>query len=100
MEDDIVNRRFTLPIYIGKERALNVFKYLYYIAFAGIIVGVILKVLPLISLISLIVFIPVNNNIKEFFKVQTKKDTFVLAVKNFVLTNVIYIATIFCGILF
>lgn len=41
MEDDFINRRFTLPIYIGKENALTIFKYLYYIGFVGIIIGVI-----------------------------------------------------------
>ena len=100
MEDDFINRRFTLPIYIGKENALNIFKYLYYIGFVGIIIGVILKVLPITSLLVLLVFIPINKNIKLFYTVQSKKDTFVLAVKNFVLLNVTYIFTILLGILF
>ena len=100
MEDDFINRRFTLPIYIGKENALSIFKYLYYIGFVGISIGVILKVLPIISLLVLLVFIPINKNIKLFYTVQSKKDTFVLAVKNFVLLNVTYIFTILLGILF
>ena len=100
MEDDFINRRFTLPIYIGKENALTIFKCLYYIGFIGIIIGVILKVLPILALLTLLVFIPINKNIKSFYIVQSKKDTFVLAVKNFILLNVAYIFTIVLGILF
>lgn len=100
MEDDFINRRFTLPIYIGKENALTIFKCLYYIGFVGISIGVILKVLPIVSLLTLLVLIPINKNIKSFYTVQSKKDTFVLAVKNFILLNVTYIFTIVLGILF
>ncbi|MDU4883094.1 MAG: 1,4-dihydroxy-2-naphthoate polyprenyltransferase [Clostridium celatum] len=100
MEDDFINRRFTLPIYIGKENALSIFKYLYYIGFVGISIGVILKVLPIVSLLTLLVFIPINKNIKSFYILQSKKDTFILAVKNFILLNVTYIFTIVLGILF
>ncbi len=99
IEDDFINRRFTLPIYIGKEKALIIFKYLYYIGFIGIVTGVIFKSLPIISLLSLLVFIPINKNIKSFYKVQSKKDTFILAVKNFILLNITYIVTIVLGII-
>ena len=100
MEDDFINRRFTLPIYIGKENALSIFKYLYYIGFVGISIGVILKVLPIVSLLTLLVLIQINKNIKSFYILQSKKDTFILAVKNFILLNVTYIFTIVLGILF
>lgn len=100
MEDDFINRRFTLPIYIGKVNALTIFKCLYYIGFVGISIGVILKVLPIVSLLTLLVLIPINKNIKSFYILQSKKDTFILAVKNFILLNVTYIFTIVLGILF
>ena len=98
IDEDIVNKRYTLPIYIGKENALKVFKSLYYIGFISIIIGVIFRILPVISLFTLLALKPVNNNIKEFMKLQTKKDTFVLAVKNFVAMNGVYILTIILGI--
>ncbi|MEO2508819.1 1,4-dihydroxy-2-naphthoate polyprenyltransferase [Clostridium paraputrificum] len=99
VDDDFVNRRFTLPIYIGKEKALKLFRALYYIGFIGIVVGVVLGILPIVSILALVSIKPVNANIKRFFELQTKKDTFILAVKNFVITNVIYIATIIIGCL-
>ena len=100
MEDDFINRRFTLPIYIGKENALTIFKCLYYIGFVGISIAVILKVLPIVSLLTLLVLIQINKNIKSFYILQSKKDTFILAVKNFILLNVTYVFTIVLGILF
>lgn len=99
IDEDIENKRYTLPIYIGKENALKVFKYLYYIGFISIVIAVILKILPLISLVALLALKPVSNNIKEFMKLQTKKDTFILSVKSFVIMNIAYIITIIISIL-
>ena len=87
IEDDIENRRYTLPIYIGKERALWLFKAIYYFAFADIILLVILKIIPPICIVALLIFIPVSRNIKLFYAVQTKKDTFDLSVKNFLMMS-------------
>ncbi|MBB6713816.1 1,4-dihydroxy-2-naphthoate polyprenyltransferase [Clostridium gasigenes] len=98
IEEDIENKRYTLPIYIGKKNALKIFKALYYIGFISITVGVVFRILPWISLVTLIALKPINNNIKKFMKLQTKKDTFILAVKNFVAMNSIYIVTIIIGI--
>lgn len=99
IEDDIENKRYTLPIYIGRKNSLKLFKYLYYIAYINIILSVLLGILPIISLIVLVTFIPVKKNINKFFLKQTKKDTFILAVKNFVLINIIYIISILLGLL-
>lgn len=99
IDDDVVNKRYTLPIFIGKERALKLFKTLYYIAYLDVIVLVILRITPIVSVISLLTFIPVSRNIKIFFQKQTKRDTFVLAVKNFVILNLIQVFTIGIGII-
>lgn len=87
IEDDIENKRYTLPIYIGKDNALLVFKTLYYIGYISLAVLLYLGGVPITSVLVLITFIIINKNIKLFFKVQTKKDTFVLAVKNSVIIN-------------
>ncbi|HHV98375.1 MAG TPA: prenyltransferase [Clostridiaceae bacterium] len=85
IEDDIENRRYTLPIYIGKERALWVFKAIYYIAFVNIIILVVFKIVPWICIAALLTFIPVNKHIKLFYAEQTKNNTFDLSVKNFLM---------------
>ncbi|WIV11261.1 1,4-dihydroxy-2-naphthoate polyprenyltransferase [Proteiniborus sp. MB09-C3] len=97
IDDDIVNKRYTLPIFIGKERALKLFRALYYIAYLDIVLLIILGIIPTISAISLLTFIPINKNIKLFIEKQTKKDTFILAVKNFVILNIVQVLTIGIG---
>lgn len=87
IEDDIENNRYTLPVYIGREKSLDLFKILYYISYISIILAVFLGVLPYYSLAALISFIAVKKNISIFYLKQSKKDTFVLSVKNFALIN-------------
>lgn len=87
IEDDIENRRYTLPVYIGREKALKLFKMLYYLAYIDMLLLVFLKVVPAVYLLVLLTLSPVAKNIKLFYEKQTKKDTFVLSVKNFVLIN-------------
>ncbi len=98
IDEDIENKRYTLPIYIGKENALKVFKLLYYIGFISIAVAVVLRVLPIVSIVTLLVLKVINKNINKFNKIQTKKDTFILAVKNFVVMNITYALTILVGV--
>lgn len=97
IEDDIENNRYTLPIYIGKDKALMIFKLSYYIAYLVLILLIILRVIPYICALTLITFLPVSKNIKAFYEVQTKKDTFVVAVKNFVMINGALAITLLLG---
>lgn len=100
MEDDLDNKRYTLPLFIGKGPSLCLFASLYFIGFAAILLGVILHILPWTSLIALLTLKPVIVHLKKFKAVQSKEHTFILAVKNFLIVNVIYILTILPGILF
>jgi 1,4-dihydroxy-2-naphthoate octaprenyltransferase len=88
VEDDMENRRYTLPVYIGKPNALVLYRYIYYAAYLDIFVLFYLRVHPVLLLLLLCTLIPVHRNIKRFESLQTKKDTFILAVRNFVLINV------------
>jgi 1,4-dihydroxy-2-naphthoate octaprenyltransferase len=87
IEDDIENKRYTLPIYIGKDNALRVFKTLYYIGFAGLIALLAAGVAPLAFAITLATFVIVHKHIRMFYEKQSKEETFVLSVKNFVVMN-------------
>lgn len=87
LEEDIINKRYTLPYYIGKNSALGLFKALYYIGYLAIIAMVILKIAPLAVLLVLLTIIPVNKHINMFYKKQVKSETFVLGVKNFLIMN-------------
>lgn len=88
IEEDIENKRYTLPIYIGKEKALKLFRILYYIAYIDVIVLLFLRVEPMLGILIFFTFALVSKNIKLFYQKQTKKDTFILAVKNFIIINI------------
>lgn len=87
LKKDILNKRFTLAYYLGKDTSLKLFRLLYYIGYADIVILLMLKLLPIWSLLSLATLISVNKNINTFCDRPVKSETFVLAVKNFVLMN-------------
>ena len=100
VEDDIVNNRFTLPYYLGVENAFNLFKILYYIGYLDIIILVILRISPVVSLLVILTIIPLNKNIKLFYKRPVKSETFVYSVKNFALVNITHILAISIALIF
>lgn len=100
MEDDIINRRYTLPIYIGREKALKVYKYLYYIIYIGIAIGCLLQKLPLLCFFVFFTLPIVNKGIIAFYQEQKKATTFAIAIKNLVLINSVLIVAIILSIPF
>ncbi|WP_068783942.1 1,4-dihydroxy-2-naphthoate polyprenyltransferase [Paenibacillus phocaensis] len=100
MEEDIENKRYTLPVYIGKGSALILFKLLYYAAYVDLIVLAILGIHPLILLLVLLTGVPVSKNIKTFTAQPTKQFTFGLSVQNFLLTNTARIVALGIAIVF
>jgi 1,4-dihydroxy-2-naphthoate octaprenyltransferase len=99
MEDDLENRRYTLPLYIGKEKALLLFKWIYFIAYLSVIVGIATKIIPLTGLLFFLTFIPVRRNIRTFEQKQSKAGTFGLSVMNFTVMNAALILVFALGIL-
>lgn len=93
IEDDRVNLRHTLPIYIGRKLAVKVYMLLYILTYIFIILGVLLTFLPIVNLLVLLTLIPVVKNIKLFIRKQDKATTFVLAVKNFIIISCGWIIT-------
>ncbi|SHI57406.1 1,4-dihydroxy-2-naphthoate octaprenyltransferase [Dethiosulfatibacter aminovorans DSM 17477] len=98
MEDDRENARHTLPLYIGKEQSLRLFSALYFISYAAIVFSVILRAVPIFSLLTLLTVYPLTVNLRLFYFKQTKKHTFSLSIKNFMLICVSYLATIVLGL--
>lgn len=87
LEEDIINKRYTLPYYIGRKAALSLFKGLYYIGYLAIIAMVILRIAPVAVLLVLLTIIPVKKHIDMFYAKQVKSETFVLGVKNFLIMS-------------
>lgn len=96
MNDDLVNKRYTLPNLIGKDSSLRLFKIVYIFGFITIIATVVLGIMPIIYIFSVVAAVPVMKNVKIFTKLQSKKDTFVLSVKNFMIMSLFQI--IFLGV--
>ncbi|MTK21236.1 1,4-dihydroxy-2-naphthoate polyprenyltransferase [Turicibacter sanguinis] len=99
MDDDLINQRYTLPICIGKERALLLFFALYIFGYFSIIFGVMIGVLPFVSLVTLVTLKPVLHHIKQFVDAPSKQHTFSLSVKIFILINVVYLSSILIAII-
>lgn len=97
INDDIENKRYTLPVLIGKEKAIILLKALFYVSYLAIIAGVLFNYIPIYSLLVLLTIIPVQKKIKLFELNPTKKDTFGLIVANFLTVNVPLILTILIG---
>lgn len=100
LEEDINNNRYTLPYYLGKKNALNLFKYLYYISYLDVLVLVLLKVTPVTSLLVILTIIPIYKNITSFHKMTVKSKTFILSVKNFAIMNLTHILAIGIALVF
>ena len=99
MEDDLPNKRYTLPIVVGKEKAITLLKILFSLAYVAIVGAVVLRALPLYSLLTLLTIIPLAKNVKAFVANPTKKDTFGAIVGSFVMINVALALTIGLGVL-
>ncbi|KRK96733.1 1,4-dihydroxy-2-naphthoate octaprenyltransferase [Levilactobacillus acidifarinae DSM 19394] len=81
-QEDLDLNRTTIVYFIGKQRALWLFAGFYVVGYLSLIVSVLIGDLPVWSLLALVSAVPVGKNIRAFFKVQVKKETFILAVRN------------------
>ncbi|MHA6534571.1 1,4-dihydroxy-2-naphthoate polyprenyltransferase [Paenibacillus sp. BAC0078] len=99
IEDDMENRRYTLPVYIGRGNALLLFKLLYYVSFADLAVLLLLGVNPVLVALLLLTLIPLRRNIARFYEKQEKAATFILSVKNFVLMSAARIGVLGAAVL-
>lgn len=99
VEEDIQNKRYTLPYYIGKKRAILLFDILTYGSYVIILGCIIAGILPITTILVIGTLMIVNRNLREFHKIQTKKDTFIVAVKNFILINGSYAITLLLGVI-
>jgi len=80
-EDLSLNRK-TIVYYLGKQGALWLFASFYVIGYLSLIVSVILGDLPKWSLLALISVPLIVRNVRGLFRVQVKKETFILAVRS------------------
>ena len=90
LEEDRVNGRKTLVYYLGKKKAVQLFKILFVFAFLWLVVLVYLKLAPLPILILVFLFPKYWKNLTPYFMVQDKQKTFPVALKNMAGVMVFY----------
>lgn len=90
LEEDILNNRHTLVYYLGKKQSLWLFSLLAYTPFFVISLAVVLKIIPMLTLLTWAVFPIIHKNTQHFLKQQDKKVTFPLAIKNLAILMVSY----------
>ncbi len=82
VEEDILNNRHTLVYYIGKKRAVMLFKILALSSFIIVTISSIMGIVPITLLGLWLVFPKIWKNVSNFSKEQIKTKTFSLAVQN------------------
>jgi 1,4-dihydroxy-2-naphthoate octaprenyltransferase len=85
LEEDVVNHRYTLPFYIGKKQAVQLFNVLVYLSYLVIVLAVLLRLLHPILLLILGTVVPMRRNLAAYNDKQVKSETFVISIKNIVL---------------
>lgn len=100
VQEDLLHKRYTLPTYLGVGRSLFLFAMLYVAAYLIIILMVLLKVLPLWCMISLLSVPLVFSAVRSFKNNPSKKETFVLSVRNHVWVASTYLLGLVLAILF
>jgi len=87
IEDDLVNQRYTLVAYIGRAHALALYQHLLAAAYGIIVISIAFGWLPVFSVIAVASGLPVYKLTREFCVNPDKKETFINAVKSFVLIS-------------
>ncbi|WP_407886850.1 1,4-dihydroxy-2-naphthoate polyprenyltransferase [Levilactobacillus sp. N40-8-2] len=81
-KEDLDLDRKTIVYYLGKQRSLWLFAGFYIVGYLSLIASVLIGDLPVWSLLSLISIPLIYRNVAAFFRIQVKKQTFILAVRN------------------
>lgn len=99
IEEDVINRRFTLPYFIGRRYAIILFEVFYGLSYLFIVVAIVLGWLPISCILVMVTAIPVIKGLKTFRASQTKAETFIIAVKNFIIVGGVYLLSMVLSIL-
>ncbi|NQI84564.1 1,4-dihydroxy-2-naphthoate polyprenyltransferase [Streptococcus suis] len=100
LEEDIRNHRYTLVYYIGKKNALKLYFVLASLPWLLWIIYCLTGFLPIWALIGLIGVWPAYKSLETFLKKQVKRETFIEAVKSFVLFALLYVVILAVALIF
>ncbi|HEM6325850.1 TPA: 1,4-dihydroxy-2-naphthoate polyprenyltransferase [Streptococcus suis] len=100
LEEDIRNHRYTLVYYIGKKNALKLYFVLASLPWLLWIIYCLTGFLPIWALAGLIGVWPAYKSLETFLKKQVKRETFIEAVKSFVLFALLYVVILALALIF
>lgn len=86
-DEDVAEGRHTLAWYLGKDRAVKAFGWVYIAGYVMLIIAVVTGILPWLSLVALVSFPIVMKNVKAF-QANPIKPNFPYAIKNAVVISV------------
>lgn len=85
IEKDIKVKRHTLPYYIGVEKSIALFEWVYYLSYIAVILMVVFGILHPLCILHLLTLYAAKKNINTFKEVQDKETTFITAIKNYII---------------
>lgn len=100
VDADVKVNRFTLPYFIGLKHSLTLYAALYYTAYLAPCIMVVLGMLHPACLLYLLTFPVIQKNIRIFRETQKKPDTFLTAIKNYIVLMSAYCISLFLGGIF
>ncbi|MBE0450649.1 MAG: UbiA family prenyltransferase [Clostridia bacterium] len=83
-EEDFVNKRYTLPVTMGLEKSLMLYKILVGLSYLSIAFGIGFDILPIACALVFVTMPAVTKQTAVFTSRPVKGETFINAVKNFV----------------
>ena len=86
-DEDVINARTTLPMYLGRQNAVWVYQFLAYCGFGAIGVAVISGLVRWPLLLTLLALPKVVQNTRIFAAKQVKAETFKTAIGNLLVAN-------------
>ncbi len=100
LEQDIRNDRFLLPYYLGRTASLRLYTASGYGAYLFLLLAVVLRILPLWSLLTLLSLPLIRRQLLIFSHEQIKSRTFVTAVRNLSTFSLFYILPLIISLFF
>ncbi|MBL6538419.1 1,4-dihydroxy-2-naphthoate polyprenyltransferase [Streptococcus suis] len=98
LETDIRNHRYTLVYYLGKGVSLRLYFFLWLLSWMLWLLFVGIGLLPVWALLGLVALVPSFQFLKRFLKKPVKSQTFIEAVKSFVLYSLVYLLVLLVAI--
>lgn len=87
LEEDVANRRHTVVYYLGRKGAMRLFFGFYVAGFLAVLTMLLTGILPLWGVLALVPYLLVWKNCRKFAAHISKRDTFPLALVNFLVTS-------------